>query len=321
MHLLPQSRRIQLEAITVLGLWAWTSTCVAIENLSARGTTSGTCSSNFTALGNQLSSGAEIYFPGSADFTTVTSRWSSLDTPNISVAVLPATENDVAVTVQYANSIGMPFAAFSGMHGSITTLGKLTNGIQIYLTKLSDIAIASDGSTATIGGGTIAINVTNSLWAAGKQAVTGTCECVSLLGPGLGGGHGWLQGHHGLVSDQWVSANIVLANGTLATFDTSSDLWWAIKGAGHNFGIVTSLTTKIYDIVSPNWAIETIIFDGDDVEAVYQATNDVLLKNGSQTADVVNWSYWYNDPTTDATKVRIYPRVSTFLHAHLTYMC
>jgi FAD/FMN-containing dehydrogenase len=137
--------------------------------------------------------------------------------------------------------------------------------------------------------------------------VTGTCECVSVLGPALGGGHGWLQGHHGLVADQFVSMNVVLANGSLVAIDENSDLWWAMKGAGHNFGIVTSLTSKIYDVEHTDWAIETIYFSGDDVEAVYEAANDVLLKNGTQPEDVHNWSYWLNIAAFDADKVSFNP--------------
>ena len=97
--------------------------------------------------------------------------------------------------------------------------------------------------------------------------------------------------------------NIVLANGDAKTIDASSDLWWALRGAGHNFGIVTSITSKIYDIVSPQWAIETIIFSGDKVEAVYDAANKYLLQGGKQSPDIINWSYWLNDPTLDAAKV------------------
>jgi len=93
---------------------------------------------------------------------------------------------------------------------------------------------------------------------------------VSYLGPGLGGGHGWLQGRYGLVSDQFVSMNVVLANGNLITVDKNSELFWAMKGAGHNFGIVTSMTSKIYDIQNRNYAMETLIFSGDQVEAVYK---------------------------------------------------
>ena len=135
--------------------------------------------------------------------------------------------------------------------------------------------------------------------------MTGTCECVSLLGPALGGGHGWLQGHHGLIADQFVSMNVVLADGSLQTIDATSDLFWAMKGAGANFGIVTSLTSKIYNIQYSNWAIDTLIFSGEKVEVVYQAANDYLLKNGTQPADVINWSYWLNIPAIDLNNVSI----------------
>lgn len=125
------------------------------------------------------------------------------------------------------------------------------------------------------------------------------------MGPALGGGHGWLQGHHGLVADQFESMNIVLANGTLTTLDSSSELWWAVKGAGHNFGIVTSVTSKVFDIEHKNWAIETITFSGDKVEEVYEAANKYLLKDGTQPAGVINWSYWLNNPEADASNVSI----------------
>jgi FAD/FMN-containing dehydrogenase len=97
--------------------------------------------------------------------------------------------------------------------------------------------------------------------------------------------------------------NIVLANGTLATVDSSSELWWAIKGAGHNFGIVTSVTSKIYDIEHKDWAIEISTFSGDKVAEIYDAVNTYLLKNGTQPTDVINWSYWFNDAEADPSNV------------------
>ncbi|KAH2184532.1 hypothetical protein KXW61_000848 [Aspergillus fumigatus] len=250
-------------------------------------------------LGAKLSRTGKIYFPGSTEFEQASTRWSVLETPTVNVVVVPGTENDVVETVKYANKKDLPFLAYNGVHGAITTLGRMDHGIEIYLNQLSGVEISKDGKTAKIGGGTKSKLVTDQLWAAGKQTVTGTCECVSYLGPALGGGHGWLQGHHGLVADQFVSANIVLANGSLKTIDAKSDLWWALNGAGHNFGIVTSVTTKIYDIQHADWAIDTLIFSGDKVEAVYQAANEHLLKNGTQPVDLINWSYWLNIPTAD----------------------
>lgn len=174
-------------------------------------------------------------------------------------------------------------------------------GIAINLHKLSGVAVAANGQTATIAGGTNSKVVIDALWNAGKQAVTGTCECVSYMGPALGGGHGWLQGRHGLIADQFVSLKIVLADGTLKTVSatSNSDLWWAMRGAGHNFGIVTSVTIKVYPIVNTNWAIETLMFTGDKVKALYQAANDHILKNGNQSVDIINWSYWMNIPQID----------------------
>ncbi|KAK0625079.1 hypothetical protein B0T17DRAFT_260752 [Bombardia bombarda] len=250
-------------------------------------------------LAARCSNTTKIYLQGSSQFNETSERWSVLGAPKVNLVVVPGTENDVAEIVRLADRYNVPFLAYNGVHGSITTLDKMDYGIEIYLGQLSGVEIASDGKTATISGGTNSKVVTDTLWAAGKQTVTGTCECVSYLGPALGGGHGWLQGRHGLIADQFLSMNVVLANGTLATIDAQSDLWWAMKGAGHNFGIVTSVTVKIYPLEQTNWAIETLMFTGDKVEAVYQAANDHLLKNGTQPADLHNWSYWFNLPDVD----------------------
>ncbi|KAI0857449.1 putative FAD-dependent oxygenase [Xylaria cubensis] len=254
-------------------------------------------------LRTSLSSSAAVYLPGSGEFEVATTRWSELDAPTPNVVVVPATEDDVAHTytiqVHQANKCGLPILAFNGVHGAMTTLGRMDRGVAIQLGQLSNVTISRDGETATIGGGVLSKVVTDTLLASGKQTVTGTCECVSYLGPALGGGHGWLQGHYGLIADQFVSMNVVLADGARHTIDSTSDLWWGIKGAGQNFGIVTSVTVKVYDIKDRDWAIDTLLFSGDKVEAVYEAANQHL---SNLPVDVINWSYWLNMPDIDADK-------------------
>lgn len=71
--------------------------------------------------------------------------------------------------MQYANNHDLPFLAYTGAHGSITTLGQMNHGIEIDMKQLNSVAVAADGQTATIGGGTISKSVTDALWAAGKQ--------------------------------------------------------------------------------------------------------------------------------------------------------
>ncbi|KAK7961974.1 FAD-linked oxidoreductase chyH [Apiospora aurea] len=203
---------------------------------------------NYTALAEQLSKTASIYWPGSGDFEDIVACWSNLSVPVANIVVVPGIEEDVVQIVNFANEHSVPFLATNGFHGAITTLGEMSHGIEIYLSRLNTVEILQDGLTAKIGGGIRAKNLIDALWDAGKQTVTGACECVGYLGPGLGGGHGWLQGHHGIISDQYLSSHVVLANGSLVNIDETSDLFWGMKGAGHNFDIVTSVTSNIYDL-------------------------------------------------------------------------
>ncbi|CAH0000578.1 unnamed protein product [Clonostachys byssicola] len=288
------------EIIAAVSVWAWSAAALSIPAI--RDAASQICPRSMEEmqqLQDKLSATAKIYFPGSTEFVEASVRWSNLHAPTVNVVVVPGTEQDVSETIKFANKQNIPFLAYNGHHGATTTLGSMSYGIEIFLKQLKSIQIATDGKSVTVGGGINSKVVTDTLWAAGKQTVTGTCECVSYLGPALGGGHGWLQGHHGLLADQFLSMNVVLADGSIKTIDENSDLWWGMKGAGHNFGIVTSLTSKIYDIQHTNWSIVTFIFSGDKVEAVYEAANKFLPKNGKQATDVHNWSYWLRSSDLD----------------------
>lgn len=71
--------------------------------------------------------------------------------------------------MKFANKKELPFLAYNGAHGAITTLGKMDSGIEIYLDQLSGVDVAKDGKTVTIAGGTKSKLVTDTLWDAGKQ--------------------------------------------------------------------------------------------------------------------------------------------------------
>ena len=102
----------------------------------------------------------------------------------------------------------------------------------------------------------------------------------------LGGGHGWLQGQYGLASDSIIEARLVLADASVITVSASShsDLYWALRGAGHNFGIVTEWKHKIYDVDdSKPWAYETLTFTQDKLEDVFEAANAISKTQLPQT--------------------------------------
>lgn len=98
------------------------------------------------------------------------------------------------------------------------------------------------------------------------------------MGPMLGGGHGFIQGYHGLVADNLLSARLILANGSVVTAsDTDNkDLFWALRGAGHNFGIVTEVVNKIYDVPTNDiWYYENFVFSGQSIEQLFTQLNKV----------------------------------------------
>lgn len=102
-----------------------------------------------------------------------------------------------------------------------------------------------------------------------------------------------------------MSLNLVTADGSIVEVNKDHELWWAIQGAGHNFGIVTSITSKVYDVVRPKWAFASFVFGGDKIEGLYSNINEKLLKNGSQQVDIINYSFFTSDPSLDPTNVRI----------------
>ncbi|KAL3478660.1 hypothetical protein BJX99DRAFT_224109 [Aspergillus californicus] len=190
----------------------------------------------------------------------------------------------------------------------------MDHGLEIWMHKLNSFKIAEDGETATFGGGIQSGDVIQLLWAEGKQTgeptvsfnvdrandvVSGVCECTSYLGPGLGGGHGALQGRFGLLSDQFVSMHVAMADGEIHHISESedSDLWWAMQGAGHNFGIVTSITSKIHDVPDNGlWGYELLYFTGDLVEKLADLFNELAEY---QPPDFLIWTYILHNPELD----------------------
>ena len=102
------------------------------------------------------------------------------------------------------------------------------------------------------------------------------------MGPALGGGFGIYMGYFGLMLDNILAMTVVLANGTVAEVSSTShsDLYWAMRGAGHNFGVVTSFTQKIYDDPGNVFYAE-MQFAGDKIEAFFEVLNK-FNDNGNQ---------------------------------------
>ncbi|KAL2016663.1 hypothetical protein VTK56DRAFT_3207 [Thermocarpiscus australiensis] len=242
------------------------------------------------ALGPKLSAKAAIVLPGDSDFASLTARWREYEAPSIAAVVKVATESDVQQTVRYASEHSYPFVARVGGHGATEALSEAKNAIQIDLRLLDYDKLSEDGKTATIGGAANVKDTVSTLTALKKRAVTGICECVGISASILGGGHGWLQCQYRLMADQVISARLVLSSGEIVTVseDSHPDLFWAIRGAGHNFGLVTEWQYRVYDDPAPEWSYEIFVYSGDELEALYTLANEKLK---DQPPQLVYWGY------------------------------
>ncbi|KAL9637249.1 MAG: hypothetical protein Q9204_001953 [Flavoplaca sp. TL-2023a] len=101
--------------------------------------------------------------------------------------------------------------------------------------------------------------------------------CTSQLDPALGGGFGRYKDSFGLVLDNMVDMTVVLANGTVAHVSSTSnpDLYWGVKGAGPNLGIVTEANFKNYDFPSPRWFHAGFTFAALQLESLFEYINDL----------------------------------------------
>jgi hypothetical protein len=123
------------------------------------------------------------------------------------------------------------------------------------------------------------------------------------MGIMLGGGHGYLQGLYGLPADQILEARVVLADGNSVTASAKSnhDLFWALRGAGHNFGIVTGLKYKVYERF-PEWTEIRMLFKEDKLEEVFKLSNNYIEKN-DHPAELILWYTFMRRPKIDPSSV------------------
>ncbi|KAI1125559.1 hypothetical protein F5Y10DRAFT_227607 [Nemania abortiva] len=273
-------------------------------------------------LGQLISNSSLIFGPSSDDYSEATDRWNYYSKPDIQAVVEVGQESDIAKVVKYCSENSIEFLAYSRGHGMTTTIARMT-GIEINMQKLTKVTVQPGKKTAVLQSGAYADQILSTLGEIGYTAVLGANGCVGFGGLSLGGGYGRLQGQYGLVSDNIVSLNVVLADGTTVTVNdkSHSDLFWAMKGAGHNFGIVTAFEIKIYPQSSPTWHYHNYVWRQDKLEAVFKALNKLqgvgqlpakmgaslgqisINSSISTTEPVISWTFAYDGPGKEAEKL------------------
>ncbi|GKZ45453.1 hypothetical protein AbraIFM66951_008091 [Aspergillus brasiliensis] len=230
-----------------------------------------------TDLGPQLSDSAVI---ASWDATKY-ERWIKSNAPEPGVMVTPATEQDVAAIVSYCTSNNISFFAQNGGHGWSQTLDLDEEGLLINLKQLDAVTFSSNKREVVVGGGASVGQVIEASCENNALVPTNNCNCIGALGALLGAGYGSLMGLFGLGIDNILSLNLVMADGCLHTITPQdTDLFWALRGAGPNFGIVTSAKMKAYPVSDSGkaaWAGQ-LVFDADKLEVLVDVIDSIHLE-------------------------------------------
>ena len=187
-----------------------------------------------------------VLLPGAAGFALAAPVFNIVYDGTVPQALVRcASASDVALALTFASENKLALTVRSGGHGY--TGNSTTTGMVIDVGPMNSITIGT--GTATIGAGAKLVDVYDQLASQGVCIPSGSCPTIGIAGITQGGGIGVVDRAYGLTCDSLVSAQVVLADGSLVTCDaaTHADLFWALRGGGGgNFGIVTSMTFNTF---------------------------------------------------------------------------
>ncbi|MFF3658468.1 FAD-binding oxidoreductase [Streptomyces olivochromogenes] len=156
---------------------------------------------------------------------------------------------DVSRVIGFARDHGLPLAVRGGGHHG-AGLGVCDDGVVLDLSPLKDIEVDAGARTVRVGGGCVWGDVDRATHEYGLATPAGIISTTGVAGLTLGGGIGHLSRKYGLTVDNLLAADLVLASGerVRASDTENTDLYWAIRGGGGNFGVVTSFLFRLREV-------------------------------------------------------------------------
>ncbi|KAK3303780.1 putative oxidoreductase [Chaetomium strumarium] len=205
-----------------------------------------------------------VHQPGSEGHTScVSSYWAQQQqqAEQPACVVTPRSAEDVSTAVRcILDCLGLcwddpveaatcRFAIRSGGHLPVTGAASQAGGVVLDLRLLNAIEVSSDKRTVRIGAGATWGDVYAKLDPLGLSVAGGRAPQVGVGGLTTGGGYSFMSPRYGWTCDTVASFQVVLANGSIveANADENADLWWALRGGGNNFGVVTAVTMETFE--------------------------------------------------------------------------
>jgi FAD/FMN-containing dehydrogenase len=191
----------------------------------------------------------EIVLPGDGGWDAARQAWNlSVDQRPVAV-VFPESAEDAAAVVELARSVGLRLAP-QGTGHSAAPLGPLEGTILVKTSRMRGVEIDAPAKRARVRAGALWGEVVPAAAEHGLAALAGSAKDVGVVGYTLGGGIGWLARRHGPACCSVLAVEAVTADGRIvrADADREHDLFWALRGGGGSFAIVTALEFALYPV-------------------------------------------------------------------------
>jgi FAD/FMN-containing dehydrogenase len=205
-----------------------------------------------------------VFSEGSAGFDQARSVWNAMIDRRPALIVQCKHADDVQQAVIYATQQDLPISIRGGAH-NVAGHAVCDAGLMIDLSQMRGVSVNAEARTAWVQGGATWGDVDEATQAHGLATPGGLISDTGVAGLTLSGGIGWLRSRYGLCIDNMLSVEVVCADGKLvkASETENSDLFWALRGGGGNFGVVTGFEFKLHEMgpevmfCAPIYALET----------------------------------------------------------------
>ncbi|CAO3440427.1 FAD-binding oxidoreductase [Azospirillum endophyticum] len=190
-----------------------------------------------------------VLTPASPGYDETRRIWNAMIDRRPGLIVRCAGAADVMHAVRFARTQGVLVSVRGGGH-NIAGNALCDGGLLIDLSPMRFVHVDPDGRTARVGAGATLADLDRETQAFGLAVPVGINSTTGIAGLTLGGGFGWLTRQHGLTIDSLLSVDVVTAEGRFLHADEreNPDLFWAVRGGGGNFGIVTAFTFRLHQV-------------------------------------------------------------------------
>lgn len=218
----------------------------------------------------------EVITPADDGYDAARRVWNADVDRHPAVVVRCGSAQDVASAVRFAVAEDLEIAVRGGAH-SMSGASTVDDGMMIDLSRLNSVVVDPGSRSARVGGGALLADLDAATQEHGLAVPAGVVGHTGIGGLTLGGGMGWLTRRHGLTIDHLQSAEIVTADGEIRRTSATEhpDLFWAIRGGGGNFGVVTEFEFDLVE-VGPTVHVGLLFWGLDEGREVLRLARDVM---------------------------------------------